>query len=222
MEISDFTNTNQGQTLSTALSQPGENGDEFNSFLQLLTAQIRNQDPLSPLDSTQFVEQLATFSTLEQQVRSNSNLEGIAQGINQLQSLIANQWLGETVSVETDTVPYRDRPLEFGFDAPSDADRAVLTVYDPEDRIIWSDTLDPRAGPHSWNGETASGITAASNETYRFKVDLYRGEEFIGSEAPRFATTVIAVAPPGSNNSVDLLTDLGIGTGLDAVRILDR
>lgn len=53
-------------------------GEEFSTFLTLLTAQIRNQDPLAPLDSTQFVEQLATFSSLELEAKSNVLLENIA------------------------------------------------------------------------------------------------------------------------------------------------
>lgn len=52
--------------------------EEFSTFLTLLTAQIRNQDPLAPLDSTQFVEQLATFSQVEMQAKSNAHLENIA------------------------------------------------------------------------------------------------------------------------------------------------
>ena len=51
---------------------------DFDAFLSLLTAQVRHQDPLAPLDSTQFVEQLATFSSLEQQVTTNEHLEAIA------------------------------------------------------------------------------------------------------------------------------------------------
>ncbi|MEM6649158.1 MAG: flagellar hook capping FlgD N-terminal domain-containing protein [Pseudomonadota bacterium] len=54
-----------------------ETADEFNQFLQLLTAQVENQDPLQPLDSTQFVEQLATFSSLEEQVQTNDLLASI-------------------------------------------------------------------------------------------------------------------------------------------------
>lgn len=53
-------------------------GEEFSTFLTLLTAQIKNQDPLAPLDSTQFVEQLATFSGLELQAKGNQVLENIA------------------------------------------------------------------------------------------------------------------------------------------------
>lgn len=65
-------------TLSDATGQSDSNGEEFNTFLRLLTAQIRNQDPLAPLDSTQFVEQLATFTNLEMQAKSNQTLEEIA------------------------------------------------------------------------------------------------------------------------------------------------
>lgn len=59
-------------------------GVEFNSFLRLLTAQVQNQDPLAPIDSTQFVEQLATFSSLEQQVNTNQTLSTIAELIADL------------------------------------------------------------------------------------------------------------------------------------------
>jgi flagellar basal-body rod modification protein FlgD len=51
--------------------------EELTQFLSLLTAQVQNQDPLQPLDSTAFVEQLATFSALEQQVQTNKHLEAI-------------------------------------------------------------------------------------------------------------------------------------------------
>jgi len=54
-------------------------GEEFDTFLTLLTAQIKNQDPLAPLDSTQFVEQLATFSSLELQATGNNHLEQISR-----------------------------------------------------------------------------------------------------------------------------------------------
>lgn len=62
---------------------------EFDTFLRLLTAQIQNQDPLAPLDSTQFVEQLATFSQLELQASTNNKLDEIAR-------LLAEQGYGNS------------------------------------------------------------------------------------------------------------------------------
>lgn len=79
------TGTDDQSTVSTETSPasiaaiaPNETAEEFETFLTLLTAQIRNQDPLAPLDSTQFVEQLATFSALELQAESNQKLDQIA------------------------------------------------------------------------------------------------------------------------------------------------
>ena len=63
----------------TSVTSQSAQSEEFDTFLNLLTAQIRNQDPLAPLDSTQFVEQLATFSGLELQATNNQLLEDIAQ-----------------------------------------------------------------------------------------------------------------------------------------------
>ena len=57
--------------------------EQFDTFLRLLTAQIKNQDPLAPLDSTQFVEQLATFSGLELQAKGNQSLEQITNLLQQ-------------------------------------------------------------------------------------------------------------------------------------------
>ena len=73
-------------------------GEEFDTFLTLLTAQIRNQDPLAPLDSTQFVEQLATFSSVELQAKSNGLLEDIAQMLAQ------NLYSQQTAKIDGDAI----------------------------------------------------------------------------------------------------------------------
>lgn len=61
---------------------PVTQSEELAQFLSLLTAQVQNQDPLEPLDATAFTEQLATFSSLEQQVQSNRLLQGILDALN--------------------------------------------------------------------------------------------------------------------------------------------
>lgn len=73
--IQDISAQKDDETVSSSETGAAE---EFTTFLTLLTAQIRNQDPLAPLDSTQFVEQLATFSQLELQANGNAVLEDIA------------------------------------------------------------------------------------------------------------------------------------------------
>lgn len=95
MDLSILANaTQQNKTTSQATSQEEDTStvsdsaqsvnDQFDTFLSLLTAQIKNQDPLAPMDSTQFVEQLATFSNLELQAKNTQILENIS-------SLLAQQ-----------------------------------------------------------------------------------------------------------------------------------
>jgi flagellar hook assembly protein FlgD len=90
LKESDGTTTSSSTTeeaTETAATTTGntaeQQSEEFTTFLTLLTAQIKNQDPLAPLDSTQFVEQLATFSNLELQAKGNAVLEDIAQMLAQ-------------------------------------------------------------------------------------------------------------------------------------------
>ena len=77
-------------SVSTTASQPSTPTLGYNEFLQLLVAQMRNQDPTAPTDSTQFVAQLATFSNVEQQVQANAKLDKIlgASSLEQADSLI--------------------------------------------------------------------------------------------------------------------------------------
>jgi len=91
--------TEEGSTDAHDIADPRQTtGAEFSTFLTLLTAQIKNQDPLAPLDSTQFVEQLATFSNLELQAKGNQSLELIA-------ALLTRQIELLTPSEEPDTDP---------------------------------------------------------------------------------------------------------------------
>lgn len=72
------TTTVKDEDVSTVSSSTQSVNDQFDTFLSLLTAQIKNQDPLAPMDSTQFVEQLATFSNLELQAKNTQILEDIS------------------------------------------------------------------------------------------------------------------------------------------------
>ena len=79
----ETTTTPPADTSASPNATSSNAAEEFETFLTLLTAQIRNQDPLAPLDSTQFVEQLATFSGLELQAESNQKLDQITALLTQ-------------------------------------------------------------------------------------------------------------------------------------------
>ena len=182
--------TAAGSTPSNVPTAPTEQpqiGEEYNSFLKLLTAQLRNQDPLAPLDSTQFVEQLATFSSLEQDVKSNSSLDIIAAKMSDLYAIAASQWIGQTVSVETSWVPFSSQAVDFIVDIPEEADRAILSVKNSAGEVVWTETLDPEADSFSWGGRNQATDAISPEGQYQFGVELYRNDEYYGTVAPQLA-----------------------------------
>src|SRR6202046_4882218 len=75
----------------------------FNTFLTLLTTQLQNQDPLSPLDTNQFTQQLVEFASVEQQVNMNSNLQTLIAMQQTSASLQALQLVGANVTINSNT-----------------------------------------------------------------------------------------------------------------------
>ena len=71
----------------------------FDTFLTLLTTQLQNQDPLSPMDSNQFTQQLVQFSQVEQQINSNKNLESLISLTKNQTSVDAVSYLGKTLTL---------------------------------------------------------------------------------------------------------------------------
>ena len=211
--VSGLGNT-QVQSGALAASQQPAIGEEFNTFIKLLTAQVRNQDPLAPLDSTQFVEQLATFSALEQQVQSNSALGTIATMMNDMTGLLASQWLGQAVSIEASSVPYTGNAIDFSVNAPLGTERSVLTVKDSSGQAVWTETLDAGTEIHSWNGQLQSGGRATSGDVYTFSIDTYDADDvYINAVLPQVRTTVTSIRSENgilyANTSAQLVSELG-------------
>lgn len=199
------TGTTGATGASNSALDAGGIGEEFNQFLRLLTAQIQNQDPLSPLDSTQFVEQLATFSSLEQQVQTNASLENIASMIGDLHSIIANDWLGQEVAVASKHVAYEGEPVEFEVNPSLSHDQAVLTVKDTQNNVVWQEALDASAGRYTWDGELAEQNAKAANGIYEFQLDLFKDGQPIAQTEAEFITKVTALG--NENGKLVLGTD---------------
>lgn len=194
-------------------------GEEFNNFLKLLTAQLRNQDPMSPLDSTQFVEQLASFSTLEQQVQSNESLKSVASMIGDLHAMYASEWLGQTVTVPSSWVPYSGDDIEFMVDAPAKATHGVLKIETSGGAEVLEEKIDLSADRQSWNGHLNNDATAAPGEVYKFSIEVYEGDTLLGTVAPQIVTEVTTVST--ENGALRLGTSSGLTADLDQVRKVD-
>lgn len=210
--------TTSSTSTSTITAESSQISEEFDMFLQMLTAQVENQDPLEPLDSTQFVEQLATFSSLEQEVKTNDTLESIADTLNSLHMLLANDWLGETITVESSWVPYNGAPVEFQLDLPDGIDSAELQILDSEGKTVFDKSLDLSAETYSWSGDHIDGADVQSGDLFQIGIAMYQDGDYIGTTAPLIITEVTDIS--SDDGKVRLGTSSYLSADVDAVRKL--
>lgn len=130
---------------------------DFNSFLTLLTTQLRNQDPLNPQDSSQFVSQLATFSSVEQQIESNRLLENIngALGNDDL-AAAAGAWVGREIEATTSRIAYSGEPVALV--APAGGAGRDVVIRDGRGEEVLRLSLGAAESRFSWNGRDGDGL----------------------------------------------------------------
>ncbi len=126
---------------------------DFQSFLRLLTAQLRNQDPLSPLDSTQFVAQLANFSTVEQLVSANSRLDRLAESLAVEDLDEFADWIGRVAELRDTPVRYSGSPVPFRIEPHADATEVHLVARDESGSEVLRTQIRNSAGVQIWNGQ---------------------------------------------------------------------
>lgn len=159
---------NQGQAISNASAGLADN---FDTFLTLLTQQLKNQDPLSPMDSTQFVTQLVQFSGVEQQINQNKNLETLI-GLQYAAAFgSAANYLGREATVFGDTAPLSDGQAKWSYDLPQDTEETSIVVSDAKGRVVYETGGAIDGGDHDfvWDGKDSAG-NALEDGLYSIKV----------------------------------------------------
>ncbi len=133
----------------------------YDSFLKLLTTQLQHQDPLSPMDSNQFISQLVAFAGVEQQINSNSNLEKLIGLQNNNLTTSALGYIGKTVEATGDTTALAGGTARFGYSLAGAAAATDLAVLDPSGHVVYATKGEITQGDHSftWNGQDMNGNT---------------------------------------------------------------
>jgi len=197
----------------TATASTGPNSTlGRDEFLQMLIAQLENQDPLNPQDATEFTAQLAQFSSLEQLISIEDGIAGLAesQGISQRLGMAA--LIGSDVVVESSQIPVGDAgPIaEARFLLASGASATAVTVFDANGLPVRVLDLGARSqGEHgvSWDGLDASGQPVAPG-IYGFAVTALAGEEAV--ESVSFVRGRVTGAVPSGTDPLLLLGDLAV------------
>jgi flagellar basal-body rod modification protein FlgD len=135
----------------------------FDTFLKLLTTQLQNQNPLDPLDTNQFTQQLVEFASVEQQINMNSNLGTLITMQQTSQSLQALQLVGANVTINSNTAALSNAtstPATWGFTSPSPATGAV-TITNANGQVAYTGAVALTSGnqTYTWNGKGNNGVT---------------------------------------------------------------
>ena len=137
-----------------AADEKGALSSDFETFLQMLTTQLKNQDPLNPMESNDFAVQLATFSGVEQQVLTNELLAEMGAGGAGGASHAG--WIGLD-ALSPGAARFDGTPIALAFEPPEDAAMATLVVTDAAGREVGREPIDASGGRASWAGTDALG-----------------------------------------------------------------
>jgi len=180
-----------GTSGGSAMSQLSGN---FDTFLQLLTTQLQNQDPLDPMDTSQFTQQLVEYSQVEQQIDTNTNLQSlITQGTTQ-SAAYATGYLGKTVTVSGGQGSLSGGQAQWTYNLATTATSNTLTVSDAKGNVVY----------------TTAGATTAGNNTFN-----WNGQDSAGNQLPDGTYTLAVKAASGSQTVTSTVTSSGTVSEVD-------
>jgi len=200
MDITSATATPRAATGPSAISS------DFDTFLRLLTVQMRNQDPLNPVDSADFAVQLATFSSVEQQVQTNELLKSLGTQI--LLSGMAEfaAWVGRGVRAPM-AADFGGTPVTVVPGIDPSADNAELVVRNAAGVEVQRLPLALDTGPVEWAGVDSAGAPFSAG-LYSFEVVNKNGPDVLStSQAEVYATVDEVQAKDGV---LTLILDSGV------------
>ena len=141
------------------------------TFLSLLTAQLKNQDPLSPLDSNEFTAQLTQMSGVEQQLLTNDLLTTLVGQSNGVGSAVS--YIGKQVTAAGDATKLSGGAATWSYELATDAQTVELEITDAKGATVWKGSAPSKgAGIHdfTWDGKSTAGVKLADGGVYHLKV----------------------------------------------------
>lgn len=169
-------------TQSNASQSQSQLVENFDTFLQLLVAQIQNQDPTSPTDTDAFTQQLVQFSELEQSIQSNDNLETILSSIESQNAASIVSYIGQTVSAQGAATTLNNGQAVFNLETNELVPEASITIRSSNGAVVFdgTQTLQPGSNQFIWDGVGSDGQQFPDGGTFNISVS---GENTAGNFA---------------------------------------
>lgn len=215
MDISQISNASR--TTQVGASSGGLTSD-FQTFLKMLTTQMQNQDPLNPIEASDYAVQLATFSNVEQSVKTNQLLEAMQQqfGIMSMSQLAG--WVGQEARA-SGSVFVRGEPITLSPNPAATADRVVLVVRDKDGQVVSREELPVSADNFDWDPVDATGAPLTSG-LYDLSVESYYRDTLLVADAVEHYARILEAQ--GGIGGTKLILEGGIevaATDITALRV---
>ena len=198
-----------GAATRSAQSSPASGltsaGDQQDRFMKLLVAQMKNQDPLNPMDNAQMTSQIAQINTVAGLEKLNKTVEGLMGGFMAMQMQSAIQMAGREVLVEGQRLQLAGGTARGGLELQSRADRVDVEIVSPSGQVVQALSLgasEPGVRTFSWDGRMADGASAPEGD-YRLRVAAAMAGKPVESVALS-AVRVQSVIPSPGGVQLDL------------------
>ena len=182
--VSSIAGAVAAKAVQSTLSATGSEGAE-DRFLKLLVTQLKNQDPLNPMDNAEITSQMAQISTVTGIDKLNSTMQEMATAFSANQSLQATAMVGHRVLVPGSTLQLQNGAAAGGLELLQAADRVSISIKDGSGQVVHTVDLGPQpAGVVSfqWDGVVDSGASAVPGN-YSFAVEAAQGGKKIDATA---------------------------------------
>lgn len=175
---------------------------DFETFLKMMTAQVQNQDPLNPMDSSEYASQLATFSSVEQQVLTNDLLRNLGDmlGGNALQQY--GSWVGMDALARV-PAEFTGNPIVIRPDYEPNADSAIVAVRNSAGEVVQRLSIPVGQEEVLWAGYDDQQ-NALPDDVYRFEIESYQNGELTGTTLASVYTRVEEIRNQGTSVVVRL------------------
>lgn len=180
---------NQNAAKTSKSSSTDSTDSAQDRFLKLLTAQLKNQDPLNPLDNAQMTSQLAQISTVDGITKLNATMQAMLNNSSDSQTLQAAALVGHAVLVPGSSLTLSKGQAVGGVDMAGIADDVVATIKDANGQVVRTLDLGALAAGtsnYSWDGTTDSGAVAADG-TYKVSFSAKQGNNKVTGTALEYA-----------------------------------
>jgi len=158
--VASAPSTSSSSSSSSSTSSTATTGiaDNFQTFLTLLTTQLQNQNPLDPLDTNQFTQQLVQFAGIEQQLKSNDQLKSLIDIEKSAQATQALVYVGNTVAVDGSKAQF-DKSATWNFQSEKDTS-ATITITSSTGQTAFTGSYALKQGNSSfvWDGKGNDGV----------------------------------------------------------------